>query len=114
MKAIPDFNESELWVIKSTLKERYRQDIDIDLGEAEIRLRPGDRELTPCPVALWRIEGGAGFVIFKSGAERYRCQFFYRVHQQYGTGIDEYDNIAECVTSLLQVQADFATSQNKS
>ena len=112
MKPIPDFNESELWVIKNTLEERYRKEVDIDEGEAEIRLRPGDRELTPCPVVLWHGEDGAGFVIFKSGAERYRCQFFYRVHRQYGTGIDEYDNISECITSLLHVQADFSAEQD--
>jgi len=105
MKEIPDFNESELWVVSSTLEERYHQEIEYDLGEAEIRLHPGDRELTPCPVVMWHV-GKTGFIIFKSGAERYRCQFFYRIHQQYGTGIEEYDNIAECVTSLLQVQAD--------
>ena len=113
MKAIPDFNESELWVISSTLKERYHKEVEIDIGEAEIRLRPGDHELSPCPVIMWRADDNIGFVIFKSGAERYRCQFFYRVHQQFGTGIDEYDNIAECITSLLQVQADFAAKQNK-
>ncbi len=35
-----------------------------------------------------------------------RCQFFYRRRQMYGTGIPEYDDLAECVVSLLQVQAD--------
>jgi len=33
-------------------------------------------------------------------------QFFYRIHQQYGTGIEEYDEIEDCIISLLRVQAD--------
>jgi len=37
---------------------------------------------------------------------RYRCQFFYRGYQQYGTGVHEYDDLSECMVSLLQAQAD--------
>jgi hypothetical protein len=45
-------------------------------------------------------------VVVKTGDRRYRCQFFYRIHQMYGTGIEEYDDLTECVVTLLQVQAD--------
>jgi len=51
-------------------------------------------------------ERGADFVICKVGESRYRCQFFYSDQEQFGTGRDVYDNLAECVTILLQVQAD--------
>jgi len=36
----------------------------------------------------------------------YRCQFFYSEAEPYGTGKDEYDNLDNCVLTLLQVQAD--------
>lgn len=114
MSTIPDFNDSEIWVVENALKERYGADeaaqIQLQRADSEIRLRPADRELTECPVLYWQARG-VNFIIFKSGAERYRCQFFYRIHQQYGTGVDEYDNIGDCVTMLLQMQADHAAQE---
>jgi len=109
-KKIPDFNESELWVVRSTLEERYRAPKPFELAEADVRLQPSDHQTAEVPAIYWE-DGETHFVIVKTGMERYRCQFFFRVHQQYGTGIEEYDNISECVTSLLQVQADFIAKQ---
>lgn len=108
---IPDFNESELWTINTTLEERYGEPVGIELGEAELRLSPPSTQMTPCPTVYWR-RGKCHFVVVKTGDERYRAQFFYRVHQQYGTGIEEYDNISDCVVTLLQVQADFEREQS--
>lgn len=105
MAEIPDITETELWVIKTTLKERYGRDMDVELADAEIRLRPADRNLSQCPVVFWP-DGGCNFVIFKSGESSYRCQFFYKGYQQYGTGRYEYDDLAECIVDLLQTQAD--------
>ncbi len=45
-------------------------------------------------------------MVVKAGDTEYRCQFFYRGHEQFGTGREVYDKIGECVTDLLQVQAD--------
>ncbi len=42
-----------------------------------------------------------------SSAKRaYCCQFYYRGYEQYGNRRKEYDDVAECVTSLLHAQAD--------
>ncbi|MDP0953172.1 hypothetical protein Q6283_28230, partial [Klebsiella pneumoniae] len=38
MQSIPDFNEFELWTVKTTLRERYGRDIDVELAETEVRL----------------------------------------------------------------------------
>ncbi len=105
MSAIPDFNDSELWMIRTTLKERYGREIEIQLADSEIRLDPNSSELTWCPTIYWEVEP-VNFVIFKTAPERYRCHFFYGENEFYGTGIEEYDNISECVTTLLQMQAD--------
>lgn len=102
---IPDFTETELSIVRQTVAERFRKEIDIQVGDAEIRLDPSDRELTVVPAAVWS-EGGANFVIFKAGDGDFRAQFFYRVHKQYGTGNRTYDNIGDCVITLLQVQSD--------
>jgi len=105
MAEIPDISETELWVIKTTLKERYGRDMDLELADAEIRLRPADRHLSQCPVIYWNVDD-CSFVVFKAGESTYRCQFFYRGYQQYGTGRYEYNDLAECVVDLLQTQAD--------
>lgn len=110
MNSIPDFSDSELWSVRDTLKQRYGHDVEPELAEAELRLDLDSSELTLCPVLYWK-ERDANFVIFKVGERRYRAQFFYRVHQQYGTGIDEFDNLPECAVTLLQVQADYEAKQ---
>jgi len=110
MAEIPDISETELWVIKTTLKERYNREVDIQLADAEIRLRPADRVLSNCPVVYWQADD-CNFVVFKTGDAAYRCQFFYRGYQQYGTGRHEYDDLAECVVDLLQTQADYAAKE---
>jgi len=110
MSTIRDITETEEWIVKTTLKERYGRDIELDYADAEIRLDPGDRDLTSCPVLAWEAEG-CHFVIFKTGEKRYRCQFFFRGYQQYGTGVYEYDDLTECAVSLLQAQADHAARE---
>lgn len=107
MSQIPDFSKSELWTIQSTLMERYGENDapQIDLAETEMRLDKGSTQLVACPAAYWAY-GKCHFLIIKTTDNRYRCQFFYRIHQIYGTGTEEYDDLAKCAVTLLQVQAD--------
>jgi len=105
MGAISDFTDSELWIVKGTLQERYGHDVEIELAEIELRLNPSSTEMVPCPALYWNYDD-CNFVICKVADERYRAQFFFRVHQQYGTGTEEFDNLADCTVTLLQVQAD--------
>ena len=109
MSTIEDFGDSELWIIRSTLEERYGEKIEPQLADSELRLNPYATELTVCPAAYWEHDG-CHFIIFKTGAPRYRSQFYYRVHEMYGTGIEEFDDLSECVVTLLQVQADYVAS----
>jgi hypothetical protein len=110
MASIPDINDTELWIIRTTLKERFGDEKELQLGDAEIRLSPADRTLTVCPVAHWNADG-CNFVVFKTGDRNYRCQFFFRLYQQYGTGRHEYDDLAECIVDLLQTQADYVARE---
>ena len=105
MQEVPDISESETWVICTTLKERYSEDVDLQFADSVTRLRPSDRELTACPVWYW-MHRGCNFVIFKTGTRKYRCQFFYRSKQQFGTRVKGYNDVTECVVSLLQTQVD--------
>ncbi|MFQ5757312.1 MAG: hypothetical protein ACE5H7_14630 [Acidiferrobacterales bacterium] len=105
MTKIPDFSDSDLWVIRGTLSERYGKEVAIELADAELSLQPTARTLTLCPAVFWP-ERGCKFVVIKVGDPAYQCQFFYRGRDQFGTGREIYDNLGECVTDFLQVQAD--------
>jgi hypothetical protein len=113
MSAIEDFTESELWIIRTTLEERYGKPLDPILADTELRLNAFATELTNCPAAYWEDEG-CHFIVCKTGSPRYRCQFYYRIHKMYGTGVEEYDDLSECMVTLLQVQADFVATHTDS
>ena len=105
MSTIPDFTGHELEIIHEALAERYGTPVDVERAESELRLDPDTTVLTLCPTVYWKHDN-CHFVVFKCGEQRYRCQFFYRANQQYGTGIKEFDNLGDCVITLLRVQAD--------
>lgn len=105
MQEIPDITDNEQWIIRTTLNERYGEDVEVQIADADIRLQLSDRDTSSCPVWVWVWEG-CTHIIFKTGERRYRCQFFYKPYQQFNTGVYEYKDLTECVVSLLQVQAD--------
>ncbi len=113
MTEVADFTKTELWTVESTLKERWGKDngIEFQFADADIRLSPSDRETVECPAMIWHYQG-CNYVIFKTGIQNYRCQFFYKGYQQYGTGVFEYDDIGDCIISLLQVQSDHEREMN--
>ena len=104
-RTIPDFNSAERWVIESALKERYGRFVQIELADSELKLDPEEPVLTVCPTVFWS-ERDCSFLIFKVGEDRYRCLFYYTEEEQYGTERTEYDELAECVSLLLKLQAD--------
>ncbi|KPJ92930.1 MAG: hypothetical protein AMJ53_08435 [Gammaproteobacteria bacterium SG8_11] len=110
MSAIPDFTNDELDIIKQTVAERFGEPKDIELADTEMRLDKSITQLTNCPAVYWEARD-CHFVIVKTGGKRYRNQFFYRGYQQYGTGIEEYDDIFNCTLTLLQVQADHESQE---
>lgn len=108
MSGIPDIGDAERWVVESALRERYGRRVETQLAEVELKLSPADAQLTSCPTLYWEARG-AGFVIAKVADGRYRAMFFYPAEpqgEQYGTGRPEFDDLAECVTTVLRVQAD--------
>lgn len=102
---IPDITDNEQHIVSEALLQRYGKLVALQLADSELQLDPQSTHLTDCPTLYWS-ERGANFVICKVGERRYRCQFFYSDQEHFGTGRDVYDDLAECVTTLLQVQAD--------
>lgn len=113
MPSVPDITDAEQWAVETTLKERWpKQGIEMQIADVEIRMYPTDRELTACPAMFWEVDK-TSFVIVKVAEKTYRCQFYYRGYQQYGTGKSEFDDITDCVVTMLQVHADKETKDRE-
>ncbi len=110
MSDIEDFSEQDQDIIRQTLKERYGKEIEIHLADVELRLNPVAQELTTCPAIYWEMDN-CHFVVSKLGKMKYFCQFYYKGSEQFGTGIREFDDLFDCVTTLLRVQADYELSK---
>jgi len=102
---IAPITDTERWVVQQAVNERYGRQIEVQDVETEIRLHIDDRELTLCPGLYWN-EHGCHFVLSKTGDTRYRSMFFWRIRDRFATGREEYDDIGDCVTTLLKMQAD--------
>ncbi len=71
----PDFDDSELWVIRVTLKGRYGEEREYELADCELQPDPSDPTLTLCATVFWSARD-CNFVVFKVAEQQYRCQFF--------------------------------------
>lgn len=112
MNSIPDFSSSEIGIIQSTVDERYRKAVSLELADAEVQLSPSGGPLAECPTVFWS-ENGTSFFIFKTGESRYRSQFLDRGGDLYRTERGEYGDLADCAVALLQVQSDLERQQNQ-
>ena len=103
--SIPDFSDTEQKLVSTLLLKRYAKLVPLQLADSELQLDASSGELALCPTLYWS-ERGAQFVVCKVADGRYRSQFFYSETEQYGTGRTEYDDLVDCVVTLLQVQSD--------
>ncbi|MDP1609774.1 MAG: hypothetical protein Q8M11_01845 [Sulfuritalea sp.] len=102
---LPDFTDSEFQLVNQILLERYNRLVSLQAVEVELLLDPEDKEPSACPALYWS-ELGAEFIVAKVADQRFTCQFFYSESEVFGTGHESYDNLGDCVTNLLQLQAD--------
>ncbi len=102
---VADFTDFELGMVERLVEQRYGEPVPVEVADSELRLDPGSDELSLCPTLYWTARG-AHFVVFKVAESRYRCQFFYTDADHYGTGREEYDDLSDCVLTLLRVQSD--------
>ena len=107
---IPDFTDNGLWVVRSTLKERYGKEVEPQYADTEVMLGSGVEGMTWCPTLFWSARG-ANFAAVKTGPRRNKAYFYFHPEHQLGTGIDSYDEIGECVVSVLQVETDYIRAQ---
>ena len=96
--------DTERWIVQQSVNERYKREVVVQDVETEIRLYIDDSELTLCPGLYWH-EQGCHFVLSATGDSRYRSMFFYHIRDHFATDQEEYDDIGDCVTTLLKMQA---------
>ena len=105
MDSIPNFTPADIETVRRLVHQRYREEIEIQLTNSELMLNLKGEQQVDYPTLFWHVHG-ANFAVIRIGLNRFRCQFFYTPHDQYGTGREEYDSLEQCITTLLQVQAD--------
>lgn len=105
-KRPPDFTKDEIRLITATLKERYVRDIEVQQADAEIRLNPAIPELTECPIAFWEVDN-CHFLIARADKHHFINHFYYRLYQTYGTEKKRYDDLFDCIVSLLKSQQEY-------
>ena len=105
---IASFTDREQWVVRTTAEERWgKEAVELHEAEVEVRLGPEDMGEVSCPALFWKVQQ-CHYVVIKTGESRYRCRFFYSDLQQMTPDVTEYEELAECMVQLLQVQADYA------
>jgi len=109
-RPIPDFTAREKNLVSQTLVERFGQPLPLQSIQSEIQLDLLKEALTYCPALTWEADI-CHFVVFKTGDQRFRCQFYYTDAEQFGTAQQEYDNLGDCLIDLLQVQSRHETER---
>jgi hypothetical protein len=104
-RPIRPFSDRERKLIGQTLLERFGHAVALQPVDAELQLNLLKEEFAMCPSIAWT-ENGAHFIVFKTGDERFRSLFYFNEALLFGTGKDEFDNLGDCVVTLLQVQTD--------
>lgn len=113
MNPLPDFSDEELKIVRDALANRYRDPVEPQLADVQFQLDKDGAEWSTCPAVFWQARE-AKLIIFKTGEQRFACQFFYDEDTIYGTGVEEYADLSNCISTLLQVQADDERTRNMS
>jgi hypothetical protein len=111
-RPIRPFTDRERSLVSQTLLERFGHAVPLQPVDAELQLNLLKEEFALCPSLTWT-ENSAHFIVFKTGDERFRSLFYFNEALLFGTGKDEFDNLGDCVITLLQVHADHEEQSRK-
>jgi hypothetical protein len=105
MSSIPGFSDSELHHVRGMLTQQVKKDVEIQLSNCGLTLAKNPGQPILCPTVHWNANG-ANFIVYKTGDSCYKTQFFYTPHEQYGPHAEEYNNLCECVATVMQAQSE--------
>jgi hypothetical protein len=104
-----DFSLFETNIVKDTVCERWNN-VDIQLADVEVS-RTSTSQSTPYPALVWEASK-CTFVVIKVDEAAYKCIFYYLGTQRFDTGVNEYEDLKECVVSIMKVQANFLLTKS--
>ena len=100
-----DFTQSELDTIQKHVDDRWREkDHGVHLCDIE-----GDWKEQPG--AVWEHKHYT-FIVIKLGAFNYRSLFYFLRDKRFDAGVDQYNDLDECVDSIMKAQADFSLAKS--
>ena len=110
MTDIANYTIHEHTAVRTTLDKRWKNDeVNIQIVDVEESVADSDKESVTYPAFYWEFED-YHFLVLKSGKSKYRFQFFYQDSEDISVETLEFDDIAECTMTLLQLQANHALS----
>ena len=106
-----DFTASEIKLTQELIDNRWR-DAKVSINLADIDFtKTGEDNAKSYPAMVWE-DKSTTFVILKMAAFNYKSFFYYLHDKRFDTGVDIYENLHECVDTLLKAQADFILSKS--
>ncbi len=104
-----DFSLLEINLAKNLVNDRWR-DVKIELADVEVS-RSSKSESLPYPALVWEASK-CTFVVIKVDESAYKCIFYYLGTQRFDTGVNEYEDLHDCVLSIMKLQANFLLTKN--
>lgn len=104
-----DFSLFEKNIVKNLINERW-SGVDVELADVEVSRTSSGKSL-PYPALVWEASK-CTFVVIKVDESAYKCIFYYLGTQRFDTGVNEYDDLNDCILSIMKVQANFLLTKN--
>ncbi len=106
-----DYTEREWQAVQQALNERYKSPVEIHLADCEVQPDKAHNERVERPAIFWSALD-CNFVLIKMADDEFQGFFFYQPDEHFASAQQTYSNAVNCVTALLQSQADqFGESQ---
>lgn len=102
---ISDYTDEQLNAVQALINSRYGEETELHLGDSEVQIEPQIKVVTVCPVIFWNARN-CNFVIFKTGQDQYRAQYYYTPHDQASTQQVFFTAVEDCVKAVLREQSD--------
>ena len=102
-----DYTDNELQNISEILNNHCTSEVEIHLADCEVRQDESSRKTVDRPAVFWQVNN-CSFIIVKLDHNLFQGRYFYTPNDQFGEEHQRYADAGNCVSALLQSQADQA------
>ncbi len=100
-----DYTDQELQSVEQLLQARYRTPVDLHLADCEVQPDKEKAERVERPAIFWSALD-CNFVLIKMAEKQFQGFYFYQPDEHFAGAQQTYADVINCVTALLQHQAD--------